>query len=400
MSQTPLYPDSGEQTMAINDRSVQNTDHKVEYLSSLTPLRGIAALLVAVFHFEMAAARFVPAAQTMFFEKCYLMVDLFFIMSGFIMMHVYSKDFKSNIRAASLKNFLVARFARVYPLHLFSLLLLVVIVRWLTNWGNPPIIFEQPSDILPNVFLLQSFGIMKIYSWNIPSWSISAEAAAYLLFPVIVLCISKRKTATVILLTFLIVAAYYSIMYLLPRVNPLHPSIPVPHNLNTTFDYGYVRGIAGFTAGILVYLLFELRAIRKAFSSDIVSLLIILAIVVSMHFSWNDGLTAFLFSILVLSITANTGMIAQVFKRKSMQFLGDISYSIYLMQIFLQEPFSHGVLLPGTVGLGRGKQNIDFSSGILYCIGYLILLILIAYVTYRWVERPSRKFINQAFRKA
>jgi len=381
------------------NQTTQITTHKVEYLSSLTALRGIAALLVAVFHFEMAVARFVPAAQSMFFEKCYLMVDLFFIMSGFIMLHVYNSQFKDNIQANSLKNFLVARFARIYPLHLFSLLLLVVLVRWLTDWGNPPIILEQPADILPNIFLLHSFGLTKIYNWNIPSWSISAEWAAYLLFPIIALCIHKKKTISVILLILLIIFAYYSIMYLLPRKNPINPAIPVPHNLNTTFDYGYIRGIAGFTTGILVYLLYELRAVRKALSHDVAALLIIFAIIISMHFALNDSLTVLLFAMLVLSFTANTGKIAQLCNRKIPQFLGDISYSVYLMQIFLQEPFSHGIYLPGITGIGRGKQNIDFSSGILYCITYLILLIMISYITYQWVERPSRRFINRIWGK-
>lgn len=382
-------------TTAVNAESVQITAHKVEYLSSLTALRGIAALLVAVFHFEMAAARFVPADQTMFFEKCYLMVDLFFIMSGFIMIHVYSDHFKNKIQANTLKNFLVARFARIYPLHIFTLLLLVVIVRWITDWGNPPILLEQPSDILPNVFLLHSFGVTNIYSWNIPSWSISAEWAAYLLFPIIAICINKKRALSIILLTILVVAAYYSIMYVLPRKNPINPAIPVPHNLNTTFDYGYIRGIAGFTTGILIYLAYELQAIRKAFSSDLISLLIVLGIIVSMHFSLNDGITVSLFAVLVLSFTANNGRIAKICNRKILQFLGNISYSIYLMQIFLQEPFSHGIYLPGTIGMGRGKQNIDFSSGILYCIVYLILLVIISYVTYQWIERPSRRFINR-----
>lgn len=377
------------------NQTTQITTPKVEYLSSLTALRGIAALLVAVFHFEMAVARFVPAAQSMFFEKCYLMVDLFFMMSGFIMLHVYSNQFKDNIQTKSLKKFLVARFARIYPLHLFSLLLLIVIVRWLTDWGNPPIILEQPADILPNIFLLHSFGFTKIYSWNIPSWSISAEWAAYLLFPIIALCINKKKVITIILLALFIIAAYYAIMYLLSRKNPINPAIPVPHNLNTTFDYGYIRGIAGFATGILVYLLYELRAVRKAFSSDLVSLLIILAITISMHFALNDSLAVLLFAILVLSFTANNGRIAKICNRKILQFLGDISYSVYLMQIFLQEPFSHGIYLPGITGIGRGKQNIDFSSGVLYCIIYLILLIMISYISYQWVERPSRRFINR-----
>lgn len=381
------------------NQTTQITAHKVEYLSSLTALRGIAALLVAVFHFEMAVARFVPAAQSMFFEKCYLMVDLFFIMSGFIMLHVYNSQFKDKIQAKSLKNFLVARFARIYPLHLFSLLLLVVLVRWLTDWGNPPIILEQPTDILPNIFLLHSFGFTKIYNWNIPSWSISAEWAAYLLFPIIALCINKKKAISVIILILLIVIAYYSIMYLLPRKNPINPAIPVPHNLNTTFDYGYIRGIAGFTTGILVYLLYELRAVIKALSHDITALLIIFAIIMSMHFALNDSLTVLLFAMLVLSFTANTGKIAKFCNRKIPQFLGDISYSVYLMQIFLQEPFSHGIYLPGITGIGRGKQNIDFSSGVLYCVTYLILLIMISYITYQWVERPSRRFINRIWGK-
>src|SRR3984885_11887402 len=112
-------------------------EHKARYLSNLTPLRGIAALLVAVFHFEMAIGRFVPAKQTMFFEKSYLMVDLFFVMSGFIMLHVYGASFRNRLRWVSVRKFFVARFARTYPLHLFTLLLLVVIVMWLTPWGKP-----------------------------------------------------------------------------------------------------------------------------------------------------------------------------------------------------------------------------------------------------------------------
>ena len=103
-------------------------DHKVTYLTNLTPLRGIAALLVAVFHFEMAIARFVPAGYTMFFEKSYLMVDLFFIMSGFIIFHVYGDSFRLTLERRNLRKFFVARFARIYPLHFFTLALLVVLV--------------------------------------------------------------------------------------------------------------------------------------------------------------------------------------------------------------------------------------------------------------------------------
>jgi len=370
------------------------TPLKARYLSNLTPLRGVAALLVAVFHFEMAMGRFVPAKTTMFFEKSYLMVDLFFVMSGFIMLHVYGRIFVGALRKDNLQKFFVARFARTYPLHLFTLLLLVLIVRYLTNWGNPPIPLEQPRDILPNVFLLQSFGVCHIYNWNIPSWSISAEWGAYLLFPLLALWINRSRTVASVVLSLFVLTAYGCIMYVLPRVNPLSPSTPVPHNLNTTFDYGYLRGIAGFVIGMLIYQLYHREDVRAFFGSDRATLVITLLVIAALHFAVNDALVVFLFAALVLNFAINNGTLHRVCNHRIPQYLGDISYSIYLMQIFPQEPFSHGWRLPGVTGTSRGKFNIDFGPGILYCVIYLVLLVALASITYYLIERPCRRYIN------
>ena len=365
------------------------------YLSNLTPLRGFAAILVAVFHFEMAIGRFVPAADTMFFEKSYLMVDLFFVLSGFIMLHVYGKAFDGSVRQTQLRHFFVARFARTYPLHLFSLLLLVIIVRYLTDWGNPPIILEQPRDILPNVFLLQSFGVCRIYNWNIPSWSISAEWGAYLVFPLLAYWVSRQRKAASILLTIGVVAAWCAIMFLLPRKNPLNPAIPVPHNLNTTFDYGWLRGIAGFTAGMMVYQLYRWSGITRIIGSDAASVVILLMVMAGLHFAINDALIVVLFAAVVLNFALNNGVLHRVCNSRVLQYLGDISYSIYLMQIFLQEPFSHGIRLWGVTGNARGKFYIDFWPGLGFCLIYLVLLTGIASVTHFVVERPCRRWINE-----
>jgi len=367
---------------------------KAGYLSNLTPLRGAAALLVAVFHFEMAMGRFVPARTTMFFEKSYLMVDLFFVLSGFIMLHVYGSRFSRTLTKENIRHFFVARFARTYPLHIFTLLLLMVIVRYLTNWGNPPIPLEQPRDILPNVFLLQSFGVCHIYNWNIPSWSISAEWGAYILFPLLALWIGRSRKMASVLLTIGVLAAWGCIMYVLPRVNPLNHAIPVPHNLNTTFDYGFLRGIAGFTAGMLIYQLYRLPVIGRLFGNDKVTVLILLLIFTVMHFDINDALVVILFAALVLNFALNNEYLHRVCNHRVLQYLGDISYSIYLMQIFPQEPFSHGWRLPGVTGAARGKFNIDFGRGLLYCMIYLMLLVALASLTYYLVERPCRRYIN------
>ncbi|HUB62566.1 MAG TPA: acyltransferase [Puia sp.] len=367
---------------------------KSGYLSNLTPLRGIAAILVAVFHFEMAIARFVPMATTMFFEKSYLMVDLFFVLSGFIMLHVYGRAFDRVLRGGQVRHFLVARFARTYPLHLFSLLLLVVIVRYLTDWGNPPIVLEQPREILPNVFLLQAFGVCHIYNWNIPSWSISAEWGAYLVFPFLALWISRQRRLAPVLLTVGVIAAWCCIMFVLPRKNPLNPAIPVPHNLNTTFDYGWLRGIAGFSAGMIMYQLYRLAGIERVMGGDAASVLILLLVAAGLHFAINDALVVVLFAALVLNFALNDGVLHRICNNRLLQYLGNISYSIYLMQIFLQEPFEHGMRLPGVTGNARGRFYIDFWPGLGYCVVYLVLLVGIATMTYYLIERPCRKWIN------
>jgi peptidoglycan/LPS O-acetylase OafA/YrhL len=368
---------------------------KSEYLSNLTPLRGIAALLVAIFHFEMAIARFVPVSKTMFFEKCYLMVDLFFVMSGFIIYHVYGMNFNLKMKKEALSNFFVARFARTYPLHFFSLLLLILLILFLAPPGTYPNMMEYPAAIPANFFLLQSFHTLRIYTWNIPSWSISAEWAAYALFPLIALFIMKKRKLSVIVLLLVILSAYLSIMFLLPRRNPLNPAVPVPHNINTTFDYGFLRGIAGFITGILIYLLYESEKIKRFFGRDVLAFITLFFLILFMHFALNDGFCVILFALLVLCFACNTGRLHAICNNRILQFLGLISYSIYLMQIFFQDPFSKGLRLPNVTGFGRGKQNIDFGSGLMYCVIYLVGLVAISTITYFTIENPCRKFINR-----
>jgi peptidoglycan/LPS O-acetylase OafA/YrhL len=343
----------------------------------------------------MAIARFIPATLTMFFEKCYLMVDLFFIMSGFIILHVYKDDFALRISGKSLKKYFVARFARIYPLHFFAMLLLVTGVILFSPHGTYPNPIENPSAIPTGFLLLHSYYIHPIYTWNIPSWSISAEWAAYLLFPFLALFLSKRKLSALIVFVIFIIAAYVSIMYFLPRKNYMYPSIPVPHNLNTTYDYGFLRGIAGFMTGMLVYKLYQWSSQKNILHKDMFALAIILLVVLALHFAVSDAYCIILFAALVLGFALNDSYLHACCNNRFAQYVGKISYSIYMMQIFLQEPFSKGLRLPGVVGFGRGKMNIEFVSGLGYFLIYLVLLLAISSITYYTIEQPCRKWINR-----
>jgi len=343
----------------------------------------------------MAIARFVPAKTTMFFEKCYLMVDLFFIMSGFIILHVYKDDFADRISWSAIRKYIAARFARIYPLHFFAMLLLVTGVILFSPAGTYPNAIENPAAIPTGFLLLHSYYIHNLYTWNIPSWSISAEWAAYMLFPFLALFLNRRKLPAMILFITGVALAYLSIMYFLPRKNFLYPSIPVPHNLNTTYDYGFLRGIAGFTTGMIVYTFYQWSVAKEMFRKDIFVLVTIILTVLALHFAISDAYTVILFAALVFCFALNSGFLHVYCNNRVLQYIGKISYSIYLMQIFLQEPFSKGLRLPGVQGFGRGKQNIDFVSGLGFCLIYLVILITISSFTYYSIEQPCRKWINR-----
>src|SRR3712207_4540408 len=95
---------------------------KSTYLTTLTPLRGIAALIVVIFHCNIMVNPFLPAGYTHLIDNGWLWVDFFFILSGFILSYVYGESFEKGFSGSAYKKYLKARVARVYPLHLFTLL--------------------------------------------------------------------------------------------------------------------------------------------------------------------------------------------------------------------------------------------------------------------------------------
>ncbi|MDQ2721181.1 MAG: acyltransferase [Bacteroidota bacterium] len=363
-------------------------------ISGLTPLRGIAALLVAVFHFNVLIVNFVQPQNSMFLAKSYMMVDLFFIMSGFIIMHVYKDNFAAEVSFRSFKKYILARFARIYPLHLFTLLFMVAVFYISRAPSNP---IDNPAAIPTNIFLLHSFGIHRVFTWNVPSWSISAEWWAYVLFPLLCLFIFKKRKLAVVTITFFIILSYISIMYFLPRHDPFNPVAIVPHNLDVSYDYGFLRGIAGFMTGTLMYLLYQNARIKKIFSADILCIFFAALLVVIMHFGVSDIVYIPAFALLVLSIVSNHSVVSNVLNNRVFQFLGRISYSIYLV---------HGIIISLIIpvliisGVGyHGPVILSFLKGFLFCAGYLLIVIAVSALTYRTIELPCRKWINRNWAK-
>src|SRR5690606_23543198 len=122
--------------------------------------------------------------------KGYLAVDLFFMLSGFVLTHVYHAEFV-RFDPGRYRDFLAARVARLYPLHLLVLFAFVAtaVAGRLFEFIQTGHFEELPLEgahsvlaILANLVMLQGLDAGEL-SWNYPSWSISVEFFAYLLFP-------------------------------------------------------------------------------------------------------------------------------------------------------------------------------------------------------------------------
>src|SRR5579875_1569838 len=162
-------------------------------ITALTSLRGIAAMAVVMTHFSATAQKACPVLIPSLVPHGYLAVDLFFVLSGFIMSYTYLKSFRQRgMRAFG--GFLSKRIARIVPLNVTVLLAIVVAGSASAALLGRNIIYQNydlPADLLANIFMLQGLGVGK--TLNGPAWSVSTEFAAYLLFPFFIFAVFHRQ---------------------------------------------------------------------------------------------------------------------------------------------------------------------------------------------------------------
>jgi peptidoglycan/LPS O-acetylase OafA/YrhL len=175
--------------------------------------------------------------------------------------------------------------------------------------------------------MLQSFGHHSIYTWNVPAWSTSAEFAAYLIFPVFAFLISRYKNISMVFVTVVIFFIYFLLAFKFSKAN----GTTGQYNLDQTYDYGYLRGIAGFLAGGMIYQLY-LKKMLYFLKTDGLLIMLFALLSACLHFGVTDLIFIPVFLALVLSAAYNTGRVKKLFSTRFLQWLGDISYSVYLMQ--------------------------------------------------------------------
>lgn len=372
--------------------------------AALDGWRGICAALVALYHVEVIGEIYAGHFRNLaVISNAYLFVDFFFVLSGFVIAHTYQS------RIASAEDFLafaIRRFGRVWPLHMVVLLAFIALelakllahARGIATETAPfSGSFTVPA-IITNIFLVHSFGLHTELTWNQPSWSIGVEFYTYLVFAVLVL-VWRGRIAAVSALTasagVLIVAA-------------------CSHNsMRTTFDYGFFRCLCGFFVGVLVHQLYRSGwRLRIAPAIDPTALEFGVVLVAMIFVSVADArpislLSPLIFGAAVYVFARERGAVSRLLLTRPFRAAGAWSYSIYMTQAFLLIVIARIIrLLQAQLGgANRIEATVegfrqpllwfggDWSADALVLV-YLVLLLAIASVTYRFIENPGRAFFN------
>jgi peptidoglycan/LPS O-acetylase OafA/YrhL len=313
-----------------------------DQLPSLTPLRGVAALWVVLYHYR-GTAQFLPnldiTPHSYLISKGYLAVDMFFILSGFVMAHVYRRAFSEGV-GEHYRSFLVARIARLYPLHIFILALFVLAAtasQFMTglatgSFDSIPLMGPRSwGAILANIFMLQGLAAGRL-SWNYPAWSISVEFVAYLAFPVALPAIARAPNPVRLVLATLLFAV---LAWLAVSTKGDLDQWNGPITL--------VRCMPEFLLGTLLYFVFRDYGKRFWLNTDFAVLSVLVATLACLHFGAPDLLIVSLFAALVLLAVSNGGAFAKLANTGPLIWLGEISYSLYLIHGLIQFIASKGL---------------------------------------------------------
>lgn len=358
------------------------TQPHVQKINALFGIRIIAALWVVVEHFRLVIFGLFPEARggSLFLEAGYLGVEVFFILSGFIISHNYANRFRE-FDWATYRRFIINRFARLYPVHLVTLLAVAVMVLGagalglqLASGGK-----YDPLSFVMNSLMLQA--LPPAEAWNGPAWSISAEAGAYAIFPLLALAVMRvRSRAGLLGITAASLGITLAGQLILESVGAFSA---------TGYASIWLRIAGEFTAGCFLWRFWSLF-VTPSRKYDLLALLSAAGIFAAVAISGGIGAGNFLalpfIALFVLACASATGPVCRFLSGRLMVYGGQVSYSLYMVHFL--------VLMVGGKVLPWEKFADDAWVIRAAVLGaYFFLSLACSAALYQWVEEPGRKFI-------
>ena len=320
------------------------------------------------------------------FQFGYAGVSFFFVLSGFILTFTYAEKLQKLTYEAAAR-FYIARIAKIYPVHILTFLASIPLVVLLIQQGD--ISYQSHKllgvQIFSNVFLLQSFvpSYYVNFSFNGVAWSISNEFFFYACFPFLIYAIARlRRQINLRMMAIGIVALWLLLVALLQH-------IPAQIDSWQFYIFPPLR-LFDFVFGIFLCLAYQSTSFARfsrhisEVGASIIEVGVIIAVELAIYSSQyapqilRFGLYLMPFWALLIFVFANQkGIISRALSLRPFLFLGEISFSFYMVHQLVirythQLPFTphNALLIESTVTLGL--------SGLLYL----------------FFEEPSRRFLR------
>jgi len=352
-------------------------------MPALTGIRGVAAIWVILYHYGITPLDTLGLDHILPFVRYgYAGVDLFFLLSGFIMTHVHGRD-TASLAPRPVLHFLSLRIARIYPVHIATLVALVPIVVLGTLAGSPPHHPEdfRLNDFIYNVLLVQSWGVADDIHWNFPAWSVSCEWLAYLLFPFLALLLRRLATGRRAALWLGLEAVAFAVAYV----------FYFDRGLDLRFDVGGFAHLAiarigfEFTAGALAYRLLELTDLRHWRWSAIAACTLAAAVVFA-RTPARDLLLVMCAASAIIAAAFEETLVARLLSAAPLVWLGEISYSLYMVHAPVRMTLGRVV---GVVIARTDSPLVGWSMAALLCAATIVA----GAVVNATIEVPARRWL-------
>jgi len=359
-------------------------------INTLTSLRFFFALAVFAHHIILNVNRFInlPGDVSRILDEGFIGVGFFFILSGFVLTYSYQNKILTN--TTNKKDFYIARFARIYPMHLFMLLFVL-----LKNY----VLFtpETPFNIgtfFINLFLLQSFvpETSIYFSFNDVSWSLSDEMFFYLCFPFLIPLLSKLKV-NIKFLSVLIMAVIVFIVNL---------QLNTPEEKFAILYINPFMRIFDFILGIYIcktWLHLKDKVIKLNFNLlEIGSVVILFAFVyLSVYFPLSYRYSIYYWipiAILLVTFAFQKGIISKVISKRIFVLLGEASFCFYMIHVqWIQSMKTFMFSLKDWLPADNPLVSMSVFAGVFILTFAGICLLSIA--LHLCIEKPMNKYIKK-----
>lgn len=357
-------------------------------IPSLVGIRGYLSLVVVAVHLAPFAAALVPVTAAFFlpvWHHGYVALDLFFVLSGFVISSGYARTFARWPGRATFGKFLWARLSRFYPVHLAVLGAMVAAVLVSRAIGREiPHGGDLTWDLFRQLTLTSGWGGADALTWNGPVWSLSAEWACYLVLPLLLPLVQRLRTPAACVVGYLAACAIPLVLY----------SIIGFDDATITYEMPLPRAFGGFLAGAALYQLTTVGSRIPAWLGRVTGPLVVVAfaaIVLASSLGVSTMITLPIVGLVVPALAQRRGAFDRFLSTKVSMIGGEYSVALFLVHV------------PWILAASLLINPRTFPGPVWGTLGIVLLVLgafVLAWLAYVIVERPAQRWMRRLVKRA